>query len=136
MSDPRDLSGVWYGSYDADRHDQANSFIAVLEETYGAVTGTITEPDDSGRSDVRRATVAGRREGGTLVFVKHYDGNGGWSHSVDYSGHVDGEGVLVAGRWVILGLTGSFTMQREKFSAEELEAEEEVFERGPVDQRF
>ncbi len=126
MSDPHDLSGVWYGSYAADRDDQANSFIAVLEERHGALTGTITEPDDSGQVDVRRASVAGQRGGTTIAFVKQYDGRGGWNHAVHYTGQVDGEGTQVAGRWIVEGMTGSFTMQREKFSVEELEAEEEI----------
>ena len=123
MSDPRDLSGVWYGSFTADRGDQANGFIAVLEERHGTLTGTITEP---GGVDVRRASVAGQRGGTTIAFVKQYDGRCGWHHSVDYTGQVDGEGTQVAGRWIVEGLTGSFTMQREKFSAEELVAEEET----------
>lgn len=128
MSDPRDLSGVWYGHYAADRDDQANSFIAVLEETHGAVIGTITEPDDTGQLDLRRASVAGQRGGTTLGFVKQYDGRGGWSHAVHYSGQVDEEGTRVVGRWSVEGLTGSFTMQREKFAVEELEAEEVLLE--------
>jgi len=133
MSDPQDLSGVWYGSYAADSREEANSFIAVLEETHGAVTGTITEPDDQGRADLRRASVAGQRGGATLRFVKQYDGRGGWSHAVTYTGQVDGEGTEVAGRWTVDGLTGSFAMRREKLSAEELEAEEFAFARGMAD---
>lgn len=133
MSDPRDLSGIWYGSYAADREDQANSFIAVLEEMHGAVTGTITEPDDTGQTDLRRASVAGQRGGPTLRFLKQYDGRGGWDHAVHYTGQVDEAGTEVAGRWVVEGVTGSFTMHREKFSAEELEAEEATVEGSPVE---
>lgn len=124
MNDPRDLSGVWYGSYIADRESEANSFIAVLEEMLGAVTGTITEPDDTGQFDVRRASVAGTRGGPTLSFFKQYDGRGGWSHSVHYTGQVNDEGIRIAGRWIVDGHAGSFAMQRERFSVEELEAEE------------
>ncbi|MGK6357067.1 hypothetical protein ACMGDH_17800 [Sphingomonas sp. DT-207] len=133
MSDPRDLSGIWYGSYVADREDQANSFIAVLEETLGAVTGTITEPDDTGQADLRRASVAGQRGGPTLRFLKQYDGHGSWDHTVHYTGQVDEAGTEVAGRWIVEGVTGSFAMHREKFSAEELEAEEVTVEAGPVE---
>jgi hypothetical protein len=127
VSDPRDLSGVWYGGYSADLYPETNSFIAVLEEAGGAVTGTITEPDGEG-GGIRRAHVSGTRDGATLRFTKQYDGSGGWVHAVRYAGLVDAEGTAVAGRWVVEGLTGAFDMTREKFDAEELEdeAEEEL----------
>jgi hypothetical protein len=129
MSDPRDLSGVWYGSYAADQYDEASGFIALFEEISGSFTGTITEPDAGG---VRRASVDGVREGATLSFVKRYDGSGGWTHAVRYAGHVDGEGTQVAGSWTLQGWTGSFTMEREKFDAVELEREEEIARPVPV----
>lgn len=125
MSDPQDVSGVWYGRYAADRGDEDNGFIALLEELHGAVTGTITEPDD-GTSGIRRATVRGQRDGTSLRFTKQYDGTGGWTHSVRYSGSVDAEGTLVMGSWIVEGLTGAFDMTREKFDVEALEDEQEV----------
>lgn len=125
MSDPQDVTGVWYGRYAADLDYEDNGFIALLEEVYGAVTGTISEPDgDSG--GIRRAIVRGQRDGASLTFTKHYDGSGGWTHTVDYAGNVDAEGTLVMGGWVVEGLTGAFDMTREKFDAEALEEEEEA----------
>jgi len=125
MSDPRDVSGVWYGRYAADHDDEHNSFIAVFEELGGAFTGAITEPDEH-PGGIRRATVSGRRDGASLQFAKQYDGTGGWVHAVDYAGSVDAEGTVIAGTWLVEGLTGGFTMEREKFDIEELEAEEEA----------
>ena len=125
MSDPQDVSGVWYGRYSADHGYEDNGFIALIEEISGTVTGTITEPDEASRQ-IRRATVTGRRDGASLRFTKQYDGSGGWTHAVRYSGMVDADGTLVMGRWIVEGLTGAFDMTRKKFDAEALEDEEEA----------
>lgn len=122
MSDPREMSGVWYGRYGSDSGDQDNGFIAVLEEAGGVFSGSISEPD--GQGGVRSASVAGRRSSGLIQFVKQYRGR--WSHAVFYEGQVDDQGTEAGGAWRIDdGTTGGFSMQREKFSIEELEAEEE-----------
>lgn len=126
MADPRDVTGVWYGRYLGDLDPQDNSFIAVLEESGGEVGGTITEPDDSGQFDIRRATVSGRRNGAGLRFIKQYDGRGGWDHKVFYAGSIDDQGTVVNGTWRVDWLRGRFTMQREKFVEEEIEQEDEV----------
>ena len=133
MSDPRDVSGVWYGRYAADQDDEHNSFIAVFEEAGGAFTGAITEPDEE-QGGIRRASARGRRNGALLRFTKQYDGTGGWVHAVRYAGTVDAEGVVIAGTWLVEGLTGGFTMEREKFDVEELEAEDDVEIVEPVAQ--
>lgn len=123
MSDPRDLSGVWYGGYSADHGFEDNGFIANLEEAGGAFGGTITEPDDGPGGGIRRAIVSGVRDGSSIQFVKQYDGTGGWDHVVDYAGLVDAEGMTVSGSWVVEGVSGGFDMSREKFDVEELEDE-------------
>lgn len=119
MNDPLDLTGVWYGRYVSRVDPQENSFIAVIEEFGNAFTGTISEPDDGGESGIRRATIAGRRTGQALYFVKQYSGR--WDHAVRYAGRIDGEGRMVSGSWSVDWLTGAFDMQREKFDVEELE---------------
>jgi hypothetical protein len=128
MSDKRDVSGVWYGRYTGDYCGQDNGFIALLEESGGAFDGSISEPDDQRRSGTRRADVEGRRAGDQLSFVKQYDGSGGYTHAVRYSGHVNDEGTEVSGVWAVDWLRGRFAMEREKFSAEELEEAEEIVE--------
>lgn len=127
--DPQSLSGVWYGRYAAATHHETNSFIAVIDDRGGAVSGIITEPDDSGSSDIRRAFVSGTRSGGTLDFIKQYDG-AVEAHAVRYSGVVNDDATGIKGDWKIdwgaETFAGSFMMEREKFSVEELEDEEEV----------
>ena len=129
MNEPADMSGVWYGRYASRALPQENSFIAVLEESAGSFTGTITEPDGGG--GVRRALVKGQRTGLALYFVKQYVGS--WDHSVNYSGRSDEEGLTAAGGWNLEWLWGSFEMQRERFTVEELEdlVPEEAGQPGP-----
>jgi hypothetical protein len=126
MTDKRDMTGVWYGRYLGDYCGQDNSFIALLAESGGMFDGNITEPDDGGVDGIRRASVQGRRGGTKLRFVKQYDGSGGFTHAVYYSGWIDEAGTTVDGVWAVDWLRGTFTMQREKFEEVELEEEREV----------
>jgi hypothetical protein len=128
MADKRDVTGVWYGRYRSDSDRQNNGFIANLTETGGLVDGSISEPNDSRRrpGGVRHADVEGRRGGAKLRFVKQYNGSGGFTHAVYYSGTIDAEGTVIAGVWQVDSIRGTFTMQREKFDEAELEEEEEV----------
>ncbi len=127
MTDPRDLSGVWYGRYfGASMEVEENSFIANLEESGGAVSGTITEPDTTGLDDVRRAYVDGDRGGTAVRFTKQYDPSGALAHSVTYSGTIADDGTEVTGEWHFSGYHGSFVMNREVFRTEELEESAEV----------
>lgn len=129
MNDPRDATGVWYGRYFAtDRDVPDNSFIAHLEEFGGAVEGTITEPYETGPSEIRRAFVSGTRSADTLVFTKQYDPAGPLAHSVAYSGRISEDGTEITGDWRFSGYHGSFVMNREIFSAEELDEDAAVDE--------
>jgi hypothetical protein len=122
MSDARDLSGVWYGRYRSAYEE--NSFIALLEEGEDGFSGSISEPDPSDLEGTRRAVVAGIRTGSRVRFVKQY--RWPWSHAVNYSGELDPEGTSITGRWNVYGVHGSFVMQRDKFSAEAIEDEDEI----------
>lgn len=126
MPDKRDVTGVWYGRYDAELWDEENGFIAVLEEVRGAVSGVITERDTHGRPGLRRAVVSGTRDGATVRWVKQYDGTGGHTHAINYAGQIDAEGTEVTGIWRQRIGRGRFVMEREKFTETELEAEEEA----------
>lgn len=121
MSDPRDVSGVWYGRYVSSVDAQNNGFIALLDEAGGVFSGSISEAD--GRGGLRRAIVAGRRSGSGIHFVKQYQGR--WNHAVFYEGSVDDQGTEASGSWKVDDVHGGFAMQREKFSAEALEEERE-----------
>tara|TARA_B100000678_G_scaffold125411_1_gene105022 strand:- start:275 stop:664 length:390 start_codon:yes stop_codon:yes gene_type:complete len=126
VADERDVTGIWYGSYAG--LGQYNAFIAQLDERALGVTGTITERDEYRVSDLRRASVSGSRGGGTIAFVKQYDGAGIFAHAVDYTGQVNEEGTEITGHWSIEGrYRGTFVMRREKFAADEL-ADEVVME--------
>ncbi|ODP39351.1 hypothetical protein [Sphingomonas turrisvirgatae] len=129
MSDPHDVSGVWYGRYFAGSAEvEENSFIAHLEEAGGVVSGTITEPDTTGMDEVRRAFVDGEREGLRLRFTKQYDPAGALAHSVTYAGTLSEDGSEVTGEWRFSGYHGSFVMNRETFTAEDLEDEAAIDE--------
>lgn len=130
MSDPRDMTGIWYGGYDGVNHAQRAGFIANLEEAAGHLFGTITDQDGI----VRRALISGQRSGSAVRFVKQYDGSGGWAHQVHYVGEINDEGTEVHGAWQVEWLHGSFVMRREKFADEELLVEDEIVEPvAPVD---
>ena len=128
MSDPRDLTGVWYGAWTATHPVYPNSFIANLVEAHGQVSGSITEPDVYRRPAIFRAFVEGARAGPEVRFVKQYDGSGKPSHAVLYTGQINSSGTEVTGTWHFSTHSGSFTMQRESFTAEELEEREEISE--------
>ena len=123
------MSGVWYGRYLASSAEvEENSFIANLEELAGEVSGTITEPDTTGIDAVRRAFVDGSRTGIQLRFTKQYDPAGALAHSVAYAGAISDDGTEVSGEWRFSGYHGSFVMNREAFTAEELDEEAAVDE--------
>ena len=132
MDDKQDVTGVWYGRYQADQWDETNGFIAVLEEAGGVVDGVITERDTEEQVDVRRALVRGHRDGAVVSFIKQYDGSGGHSHAIDYAGRIDAEGIEISGAWSRAWSSGRFVMEREKFDAAAMQADEEVELTEPV----
>jgi len=92
MSDPRNLTGVWYGAWTATHPVYPNSFIAHLVEAHGQVSGSITEPDLHRRPAIFRAFVEGARAGPEVRFVKQYDGSGRLLHAVLYTGRINDTG--------------------------------------------
>jgi len=125
VSEARDLTGVWYGRYEAIGVVEVNSFIARLDDVGGAVTGMISEPHGVDGAAIRRAFVDGRRTGAQVDFVKQYDGEV-FAHAVRYSGLIDDDATEIVGCWSIVRHNGTFVMRREKFSREELGEEEAV----------
>lgn len=129
ITDPHDVSGVWYGRYFASSAEvEENSFIANLEELAGEVSGTITEPDTTGAEEIRRAFVDGSRTGTQLRFTKQYDPAGALAHSVAYAGTINDDGTEISGEWRFSGYHGSFVMNREVFTVEELDEEAAIDE--------
>lgn len=123
----QDLTGIWYGRYEAVGRAEANTFIANLTDDSGTLSGIITEPDTTGRATVRRAFVSGSRTGSSVAFVKQYDG-AVLAHAVRYFGVVNGDATQIGGRWQIVREHGVFTMEREKFSVADIAEEQEVEE--------
>jgi len=121
-----DVSGVWYGRWTAERPVYPNSFIAHLVEAGGAFSGSTTEPDLNRRPGILRAFVEGGRAGPEIRFVKQYGGR--LSHAILYTGQINRTGTEITGIWHFSAHSGSFTMQRERFTTEELEQWEEVSE--------
>jgi hypothetical protein len=118
-----DVSGCWFGHYSGE--GEANRFIALIEEADGQVTGSISEPNDLGVAELRRAKVLGDRVGAELRFTKQYDGDV-LAHAVEYAGVLDESGVVVRGSWSFEGYAGSFLMEREVFDREALADQEEA----------
>lgn len=124
MSDALDLSGPWYGRY-AGVQVSGNSFIALVAERRGRLTGHISEPDDLGQAALRHATLNGQRAGSAVSFVKQYDG-AVLAHAVTYMGILSTDGCRVAGTWSFERYSGTFVMERERFTREELEDDAEL----------
>jgi hypothetical protein len=119
------LTGVWSGEY---RYPTPLSgvrgvpFNARIEESEGAFTGDIDEPNTFADPSARRlfATISGTRKGSAVSFIKTMDGTGGANHSIFYEGVVNSDFTRIEGRWSIPGdWGGSFFMERAGAAAEE-----------------
>lgn len=116
MSNPADnLSGFWVGRYAYDGgFGRSVSFLANLADDGGALSGTMSEPNQMGvSSDELHAILSGSREGSDVFFIKAYDGASDAAHRVDYAGIVNGEGTEISGHWALPGTSGTFIMTRE-----------------------
>lgn len=127
MSGPADnLSGFWVGRYAYDGgYGKPVSFLANMIDDAGALSGTISEPNQMGlSSDELHAILSGSREGSDVFFIKAYDGASDAAHRVDYAGVVNGEGTEISGHWALPGTTGTFVMTREIVNVADEAAEE------------
>lgn len=134
MTDKRDVTGIWYGSF-AGAGVVPNRFIATLHEQGGHIAGTTTEPDDLGEVALLHADISGVREGAVIGFVKQYDGAAHCAHAVDYSGAIDAEGTEIAGDWRFADYSGQFVMRRERFDQELLAEEQGIALDAEIDAR-
>jgi hypothetical protein len=130
MSERLNMTGFWVGVY---RYNQPFlpeiSFISNLDETDGALSGFISEPNVYTKSSERlSAFVRGNRSGRAVQFAKVYDGSSDFAHRVDYSGMLSQDGLICTGRWILPGLSGPFHMQRTDTQAELLDVEAEQIE--------
>ena len=132
MSSPtsKTLTGVWTGMYTYPNSGEPIFFTASLLESGSLVTGTTHETCATIDSPKRTlyALVSGSRGEGYVVFTKEYDGTGGWDHSVEYDGVLNGEATEIEGHWNINGLlAGRFMMMRNP--GKEVSVERRVLEK-------
>lgn len=122
MSDDS-VTGVWYGRWASDDvWVEPNRFIALIDEQVGAINGTVSEPDGEGAAPLQ-STLRGGRSGSGIHWIKQYDGAGRLAHAVVYAGVVAEDATRITGTWSFARYSGTFEMEREKFSAEELAEE-------------
>ncbi len=119
------LSGVWSGRYSYP-NGSAVAFAATLAEISGWLSGTIEEVATAGpaRGRTIRATLQGRRTGGSVTFLKSYDDLPPGYDTVGYAGKVNHDATEIDGRWTIPGSwSGKFMMIRPKPVGLELAAD-------------
>ncbi|HEY1725338.1 MAG TPA: caspase family protein [Steroidobacteraceae bacterium] len=96
------FDGQWSGSYNYGNgsNNRAVQFAMVLKADGARVFGRILEPNTFG-GNVKQlnANLQGSLQGGTVNFTKTYDGSGGYSQSVQYSGALSRDGSSISGTW-------------------------------------
>ena len=120
------LTGVWHGRFTYPRWYEPGTFIAILVETGGALSGTTEEACTVGaiQGMTLHGVIQGSRREHAVRFVKTYDGTGGWSHAVVYDGTLSSDGTEIEGRWRIAGIwSGTFLMIRSTGLPEAVERE-------------
>lgn len=115
-----DLTGVWFGEYSYPLGHPPVSFIANIDDRHGEISGRIDEPNSIGMpfADRLYARLTGTRHEGYVILTKTYDGTGGVTHSVAYTGEIDAEGNTIEGIWRVAGWSGRFSMTRPRVQAE------------------
>ncbi|MDX8524961.1 hypothetical protein RFM68_10610 [Mesorhizobium sp. MSK_1335] len=118
----QNVTGVWNGRYFYPRDLAPVSFVATLFETASGLTGTTHEPAGPATGALRYATLEGRRDGRSVVFVKTYNNAGLHVHPIDYSGRLNGDATEIEGIWRILGnWSGKFLLIRSPGKAASIE---------------
>jgi hypothetical protein len=117
------LTGVWQGTYSYPLGLGSVSFVATLIEAGNWLTGTTHEPGHwglgRGANVTLYASLLGSRHGGTVTFVKTYEGSNPNYQTVQYEGTLSGDGTEIEGRWIISRIwSGKFLMIRPPGKAE------------------
>jgi hypothetical protein len=121
-----DLSGRWSGIYNYPEFFPPNGFEANLSDVGGAISGTISEPDEDpfGLGGTLDSFIEGRREGSAVTFTKMYEDVDRMPDAIFYSGTIHADGNEISGRWEIPGRwAGTFIMIRDAGVAEATEKE-------------
>lgn len=112
------IGGRWLGRYYYSGEQAKNppvEFELMIEvPVAGKVGGRISEPNTFGTQGVPflYANVRGEIVGNVLRFIKTYDGTGGQTHSVSYTGTFNETWTTLVGTWRINETTGRFDLRR------------------------
>jgi len=115
---PTGLSGTWSGTYyyPSGKKQQPVQFIFSFSQT--GCSGRSEEPNTFGDRSAPKlfanlsCSVTSLSPGQVITIVKAYDGTGGVSHSVLYTGTVSPDMRTIYGRWAIKSVRGDFIMSR------------------------
>jgi hypothetical protein len=124
------LTGVWHGLYSYPEFAESVYFVATLIQSGGSISGTIHEAEigRNGAPLTLYASVSGSVDKPNVDFAKTYDGSGGWSHTVTYSGLLNDDWSEIDGTWTIQDVwSGRFLMIRSRLASEA--KAREVFEK-------
>lgn len=109
------LTGIWNGLYSYPKHLEPVFFVATLIAHGGRFSGTTHEAPigRNGAPLTLFAIIDGELAGHQVNFKKTYDGSGGWSHSVMYSGDLSADRNEIEGEWTFPSQwSGRFLMIR------------------------
>ena len=97
-----DMNGIWSGRYEYSDHNDPVKFTAWFDDSGGAISGTIMEPNTFVPGDVEelQASITGARHALEVEFVKRYDiYSGAHNAPIIYSGTADKAFTLLRGTW-------------------------------------
>jgi hypothetical protein len=119
------LTGVWHGLYSYDVVMDPVYFVATLMSGVSWISGTSHEAThgQEGLPLTLFASLNGNRTDIQIEFTKTYDGTGGWSHAVAYSGTLSPDATEIEGTWAVpqgigVTFTGRFLMIRSRGTTE------------------
>jgi len=110
------ISGVWNGTYYYPNGGQAVSFTFSFDPT--GCSGRGEEQNTFGNGSAPKlfanlsCSIGSLSPGQTFTIKKTYDGTGGVSHSVIYTGTVSADLRTISGQWAINATRGNFNMSR------------------------
>ena len=109
------LTGTWQGGYVSSDGKDVNTLTINLVQSGSRLTGGMVELNTIGDAEKNlflTSTLEGTVSGRNVVLVKTYDGSGGVTHSVSYSGTVSANGRTIRGTFDAGGATGAFEFAR------------------------
>jgi hypothetical protein len=104
------LIGAWRGAYAYSDGQAPVPLVIDITQTGDAISGRTTELATFGTGGSRYlyATITGSTSGQSVTFRKTYDGTGGQSHSVEYTGALSADGSVITGSWSIGAVRGTW----------------------------